>query len=135
MVGKLAAVLTLCCASTANALLPLAAAAPHIGSRRAVGAALALALTPKAYPAEPMPAVTCDDECMVARVARKQELLRNQSRKAKTDAKIVFGGDYQAGKREAPSAGKIPVVGEFLFPTDVGGINLQVGGKAVPAKQ
>ena len=73
------------------------------------------------------PAKVCDDECMTARVARKQALLRNQDRRSKADAKVLFGADYQAGKRSAPSggsSGKIPLLGEFLLPTDVGGVNL-----------
>ena len=71
----------------------------------------------------------CDDECMDARVKRKQELLKNQDRRGKADAKVLFGGDFQAGKRQASApAGKIPVVGEFLLPTDVGGVNLGTSG-------
>ena len=107
------------------------AAALHGGLVTRRSAILALACSPAApaIAAEPFPAVQCDEACMKARVARKQELLRNQSRKDKFDAKIVFGGDYQAGKREASSGGgKVPIVGEFLFPNQVGGINLQFGG-------
>ena len=79
--------------------------------------------------AEPEPAKVCDDECMDARVKRKQELLKNQDRRGKADAKVLFGGDFQAGKRQASApAGKIPVVGEFLLPTDVGGVNLGTSG-------
>ena len=107
------------------------AAALHGGLVTRRSAILALACSPAApaIAAEPFPAVQCDEACMKARVARKQELLRNQSRKDKFDAKIVFGGDYQAGKREASSGGgKVPIVGEFLFPNQVGGINLQSGG-------
>ena len=107
------------------------AAALHGGLVTRRSAILALACSPAApaIAAEPFPAVPCDEACMKARVARKQELLRNQSRKDKFDAKIVFGGDYQAGKREASSGGgKVPIVGEFLFPNQVGGINLQSGG-------
>ena len=80
--------------------------------------------------AEPEPAMkVCDDECMDARVARKQALLKNQDRRGKADAKVLFGADYQAGKRQASSpAGKIPLLGEFLLPTDVGGVNLGMSG-------
>jgi len=82
--------------------------------------------------AEPEPAMkVCDDECMDARVARKQALLKNQDRRGKADAKVLFGTDYQAGKREASSPGaasKIPLLGEFLLPTDVGGVNLGMNG-------
>ena len=78
---------------------------------------------------QPEPAKVCDDECMDARVARKQALLKNQDRRGKADAKVLFGGDYQAGKRQASGpAGKIPVLGEFLLPTDVGGVNLGMSG-------
>ena len=83
----------------------------------------------RAAAAEPIPAPVCDDACMAARVARKQELLGKQSKKAAFDAKIIFGADYQAGKREAPKSSKLPVLGEFLFPNDVGGINLQEAPK------
>ena len=80
--------------------------------------------------AEPEPVMkVCDDECMDARVARKQALLKNQDRRGKADAKVLFGADYQAGKRQASSpAGKIPLLGEFLLPTDVGGVNLGMSG-------
>ena len=80
--------------------------------------------------AEPEPVMkVCDDECMDARVARKQALLKNQDRRGKADAKVLFGADYQAGKRQASSpAGKIPLLGEFLLPTDVGGVNLGMNG-------
>ena len=82
--------------------------------------------------AEPEPVMkVCDDECMDARVARKQALLKNQDRRGKADAKVLFGADYQAGKREASSPGaasKIPLLGEFLLPTDVGGVNLGMNG-------
>ena len=91
------------------------AAALHGGLVTRRSAILALACSPAApaIAAEPFPAVQCDEACMKARV----------------DAKIVFGGDYQAGKREASSGGgKVPIVGEFLFPNQVGGINLQSGG-------
>ena len=80
---------------------------------------------------QPEPAKVCDDECMDARVARKQALLKNQDRRGKADAKVLFGADYQAGKREASSPGaasKIPLLGEFLLPTDVGGVNLGMNG-------
>ena len=80
-------------------------------------------------PEQPEPAKVCDDECMDARVARKQALLKSQDRRGKADAKVLFGGDYQAGKRQASGpAGKIPVLGEFLLPTDVGGVNLGMSG-------
>ena len=78
---------------------------------------------------QPEPAKVCDDECMDARVARKQALLKNQDRRGKADAKVLFGADYQAGKRQASSpAAKIPLLGEFLLPTDVGGVNLGMSG-------
>jgi hypothetical protein len=66
---------------------------------------------------------------MDARVARKQALLKNQDRRGKADAKVLFGADYQAGKRQASGpAGKIPLLSEFLLPTDVGGVNLGMNG-------
>ena len=70
--------------------------------------------------------VKLTEEEEAARVARKMELLRAQqkNRQAKYDVKVLFGADYQAGKREAPkqSGGfSLPV----LLPNDVGGINLQ----------
>lgn len=96
-------------------------------TRRAAALAVFTAAAP-AIAAEPIAAVQCDDVCMKERIERKQELLRKQNRKDKFDAKIVFGGDYQAGKREASRAGKLPIVGEFLFPDQVGGVNLQSSG-------
>ena len=67
--------------------------------------------------------------------ARKAELLKKQDRRGAYDAKVLFGGDFQAGKRETPRSSsedtrkKLPVVGDFLFPNDVGGVNLQTGGR------
>ena len=73
--------------------------------------------------AEPTgPPVACDEECQQARVARKAELLRQQTRTQKADVKVLFGADFQAGRRgETRSAGefsKVPVLGEFLLPGD-----------------
>ena len=72
--------------------------------------------------AEPTgPPVACDEECQQARVARKAELLRQQTRTQKADVKVLFGADYQAGRRESKVAGefsKVPVLGEFLLPGD-----------------
>ena len=100
--------------------------------RATFGCALAAAASlrpPCVDAAEPIPAVQCDDACMAERVARKAELLRKQDRKGKADTKILFGADYQAGKREAATdKSKLPVVGDFLLPTDVGGLNLQSAG-------
>lgn len=91
--------------------------------------ALSFPVVCTAEPAPPAPALVCDDQCMQARVARKAELLRKQDRKGKADAKLLFGGSYQAGKREVTSPeSKIPVIGEFLLPNDVGGVNLQTAG-------
>ena len=78
--------------------------------------------------AEPTgPPVACDEECQQARVARKAELLRQQTRTQKADVKVLFGADFQAGRRETKAGefSKVPVLGEFLLPGDVGGINLQ----------
>ena len=74
--------------------------------------------------------MACDEECQQARVARKAELLRQQTRTQKADVKVLFGADFQAGRRgetQPPPGGKVPVLGEFLLPNDVGGINLQSG--------
>ena len=72
--------------------------------------------------AEPTgPPVACDEECQQARVARKAELLRQQTRTQKADVKVLFGADFQAGRRESKVAGefsKVPVLGEFLLPGD-----------------
>lgn len=92
-------------------------------------------MPPPAPTAAPPTAVACDDACMAARVARKAELLKKQDRRGAYDAKVLFGGDFQAGKRETPRSSsedtrkKLPVVGDFLFPNDVGGVNLQTGGR------
>ena len=68
------------------------------------------------------------DEEMAARVARKAELLKQQSLKGRTDAKVLFGADYQMGKREATkdkaSSSSSAGVAGFLLPGDVGGLNL-----------
>ena len=124
---SLSAAFSLKLSTTANLPLP----------RRSVLLAAAASLLPvSGVEAEsdstPEPAKVCDDECMAARVARKQALLKNQDRRSKADAKVLFGADYQAGKRSTPSnpAGKIPLLGEFLLPTDVGGVNLGNGGCA-----
>lgn len=99
-------------------------------SRRAVvGAALGYAQVLRAGAAEPEPAKSLSEAEMAARVARKAELLRNQSKRSKADAKVLFGADFQKGSREVaaptPSKGdgsfKLPI----LLPGDVGGVNLQ----------
>jgi len=109
-------------------------------TRRALAPLVAMAalLTAKSvFAAKPIPAAVCDDACMSARLARKAELLRKQDRRSASDAKIIFGAEFQASKREVSKGGggnadagekKIPVIGEFLLPTDVGGIKLQTGG-------
>ena len=123
----------LCCQAGLVTGLRLDAATPGpLASRRAVCAQLAtLAAVLPVTAAEPEGPVACDDACMDERVRRKQELLRKQDRKAKADVKVLFGGDFQAGKREtATGGGKVPVIGEFLLPADVGGVNLQAGTSA-----
>ena len=122
----------LCCQAGAVTSLRLDAATPGPrASRRAVVAQLAALAVLPVTAAEPEGPVACDDACMDARVRRKQELLRKQDRKAKADVKVLFGGDFQAGKRESGNGGaKLPVIGEFLLPADVGGVNLQAGTSA-----
>ena len=88
-----------------------------------------LAVVPLAtHAAEPEPAKMLTEEEMAARVARKAELLKQQSLKGKTDAKVLFGADYQMGKREAGGGAKASApnagVAGFLLPGDVGGLNL-----------
>ena len=69
------------------------------------------------------------DEEMAARVARKRELLKQQSRRSKAQA-TIFNGDYQAGKRSADKNAPTGIAGfvkgqtGFLLPDDVGGVNL-----------
>lgn len=92
-------------------------------TRRACLAAAITAPPLVAAAAEPTgPPVACDEECQQARVARKAELLRQQTRTQKADVKVLFGADFQAGRRgEAKAAGefsKVPVLGEFLLPGD-----------------
>lgn len=108
-------------------------ACPRLSRRCIVTGSLLLPLSATA--AEPEPAKVCDDACMDERVRRKQELLKKQDRKSKADAKVLFGADFQAGKRTSTKAeAKIPVLGEFLLPTDVGGVNLGSGGGASPPR-
>jgi len=110
-----------------------------VASRRAVVVSALAAWPLDARSAEPEPIPVCDAECMAARVARKQELLRKQDLRGKADAKVMFGGAFQAGKREVQQSSsispKVPVIGEFLFPNDVGGVNLQSGGKSASTPQ
>ena len=91
-------------------------------TRRACLAAAVAAPPLVAAAAEPTgPPVACDEECQQARVARKAELLRQQTRTQKADVKVLFGADFQAGRRESKVAGefsKVPVLGEFLLPGD-----------------
>ena len=91
-------------------------------TRRACLAAAVAAPPLVAAAAEPTgPPVACDEECQQARVARKAELLRQQTRTQKADVKVLFGADFQAGRRETKGAGevsKVPVLGEFLLPGD-----------------
>ena len=82
------------------------------------------ALQQAAEAAEPEPAKILTEEEMAARVARKQELLKNQGRKGKTDTKIMYGADFQMGKRESKNEKTNAGVGGFLLPGDVGGLNL-----------
>ena len=54
---------------------------------------------------------------------RKMEALRKQDRRGAADVKVLFGADYQAGKRETKQQNNgfsLPV----LLPQDVGGVNL-----------
>ena len=69
-------------------------------TRRACLAAAVAAPPLVAAAAEPTgPPVACDEECQQARVARKAELLRQQTRTQKADVKVLFGADFQAGRR------------------------------------
>ena len=104
--------------------------------RRAVaicGAAAAL-LPRVTFAAEPEPMKTLTPEEMAARVKRKEELLKAQGRRGKSDAKILYGAEFQMGKREVTpssdagteSGGSKPVgIAGFLLPDDVGGVNTQ----------
>ena len=91
--------------------------------------------------AEPEPAKIPTEEEMAARVARKAALLKQQSLKGKTDAKVLFGADYQMGKREAGGSTKSSSspagVAGFLLPGDVGGLNLgnPFAGSTAPEKR
>jgi hypothetical protein len=108
-------------------------------SRRSVitSSAAALTFTPNiVLSAEPEPAKLCDEQCMQERVQRKQELLKQQGRRGKADAKVLYGAAYQAGVRETKEGGdQSPGQGTglfgFLTPSDVGGVNLKTpdGGK------
>jgi len=129
--------LTYCCALlSVSTCVGLSVVESASCSRRAACLAIpAAVLSPHScWAAEPEPAKECDDACQAARVARKQELLRSQDRRSKADAKVLFGGDFQSGKREVPSTAtkRLPVVGDFLLPADVGGINLQSAGSLAP---
>ena len=102
---------------------------PHgTASRRRVihagAAAAALQLPTALHAAEPEPMKTLTDEEMAARVARKAELLKKQSRKGASDVKILYGADYQSGKRESAKTSSSSGVAGFLLPQDVGGVNL-----------
>ena len=44
--------------------------------------------------------VTLTPEEMAARLKRKEELLKAQGRRGKSDAKILYGAEFQMGKRE-----------------------------------
>lgn len=125
----------LCCLAGTSSLRLDAATSGPLASRRVVVAQALATLTvlpaTAVTAAEPEGPVACDDACMDERVRRKQELLRKQDRKAKADVKVLFGGDFQAGKRESGTGGaKVPIIGEFLLPADVGGVNLQAGTSA-----
>lgn len=78
--------------------------------------------------AVPEPAKQLTEAEMELRLARKAELLKKQSRREATDAKVVYNGAYQAGKRESKKPGGATGgagVAGFLLPGDVGGVNLQ----------
>lgn len=92
-------------------------------SRRQCGGMVASAVALPVHAAEPIPIPTLTPEQEAERLARKMEALRKQDRRGKADAKIMFGSDFQAGKREMTQdkgGFKMPV----LLPNDVGGINL-----------
>lgn len=114
------ALLLLCFASSAKCL---SVGAP-ITRRDAMAAAL-FSLPVAAYAAEPEPARVLTEQEMAARVARKAELLKKQGMKQRTDAKILYGADFQMGKRESTnSKSSSSGVAGFLLPGDVGGLNL-----------
>ena len=58
------------------------------------------------------------------RLARKMAALQKQDRRGRADAKVLFGADYQAGKRELKQSSSSGVFG-VLLPGDVGGVNLK----------
>ena len=104
--------------------------------RRAAICGAAAALFPQrvTFAAEPEPMVTLTPEEMAARLKRKEELLKAQGRRGKSDAKILYGAEFQMGKREVTpssdagteSGGSKPVgIAGFLLPDDVGGVNTQ----------
>lgn len=84
----------------------------------------AIASRPPAFAAEPEPAKSCDDECMADRIRRKQEALKKQDRRGKSDAKVLYGAGFQKGVRESPKASSDAGILGFLTPGDVGGVNL-----------
>ena len=119
------AVLLLCC-TTATSALKMPAAASSLGRRAVVGGTVALAWAGPLRAAEPEPMVTLTPEEEAARLERKKELLRKQDRRGKADAKLLFGNDYQAGKREIKKEGGGGFSLPFLLPNDVGGVNTQL---------
>ena len=100
----------------------------NVGRRQLCAGALT-AMTPlAAHAAEPIPIPVLTPEEEAARMARKMEALKKQDRRGKADAKVLFGSDYQAGKREVRKEKPQEQQGSFsmpiLLPGDVGGINL-----------
>ena len=110
------------------AMLALVAVEPSAGLRLPRRALLPLSLSatmaprPPAFAAEPEPAKSCDDACMEERLRRKREALKNQDRRCKSDAKVLYGAGFQKGVRE--STKDTSGLFGFLTPGDVGGVNL-----------
>ena len=49
--------------------------------------------------------------------------------------RLVAGKAGRRGETQPPPGGKVPVLGEFLLPNDVGGINLQSGAAPTAPSQ
>ena len=86
-------------------------------------------LTRPVHAAEPETGpVKLTPEEEAARLQRKMEALRKQDRRGKADAKVLFGADFQAGKREVSAKPQGGFSMPILTPFDVGGVNLQRDG-------
>ena len=106
----------------------------RVNRRHAIAAALASAALPLhadepepetivVQKQEPVAVPMLSGEEEAERMRRKMEALRKQDRRGAADVKVLFGPDYQAGKRETKQQNNgfsLPV----LLPQDVGGVNL-----------